>query len=116
MPSSNAAQSTLQASPPVEDVAALDPLTAAFLQGARLPSDACGTGLTADAMQMIGQCLRAATAGAIDLLAARAITKFEVQADVTVFAEQANNPFKFMPDADSAMTLSLGKNLLLHAA
>ena len=110
-PKDNATQTALQAAPLAEDVVTVDPLTAAFLQGARLPADACGTGLTADAMQMIGQCLRAATAGAIDLLAARAITKFEVQADVTVFADQANNPFKFLPDADSVMALSFGKKV-----
>ena len=89
----------------------IDPLTAAFLEGARLPADSCGSGLTAETMQIIGTCLRAATAGAIDLLAARAITKFQVQADVTVFAERANNPFKFMPDADSVMLLALGKKV-----
>ena len=89
----------------------IDPLTVAFLEGARLAADSCGTGLTAETMQIIGTCLRAATAGAIDLLAARAITKFQVQADVTVFAERANNPFKFMPDADSVMLLALGKKV-----
>lgn len=93
------------------DAVTVDPLTAAFLRGARLPADACGAGLTAETMQMIGNCLRAATAGAIDLMAARAITKFQVQADVTTFAEQANNPFKFMPDADAIMALALGKKV-----
>lgn len=88
-----------------------DPLTAAFLAGARLPPDACGAGLTAETMHMIGACLRIVTAGAIDLLAARAITKFHVQADVTTFADQANNPFKFLPDADSVMSLALGKKM-----
>ncbi len=89
----------------------VDPLTAAFLEGARLPPNACGAGLTAETAEVIGTCLRAATAGAIDLLAARAITKFQVQADVTTFAEQANNPFKFMHDADAVILLALGKKV-----
>ena len=105
------AHSATSAHPEAITNALIDPLTAAFLEGARLPADSCGTGLTAETMEMIGTCLRAATTGAIDLLAARAITKFQVQADVTVFSERANNPFKFMPDADSVVLLALGKKV-----
>lgn len=111
VPSSAAAGTVSATTVSSADVSVVDPLTAAFLQGARLPPDGCGKGLTAETMQMIGTCLRVATGGAIDLLAARAITKFEVQADVTTFAEQANNPYKFMPDADAVMSLALGKKV-----
>ncbi len=108
----SASTATMSATPvSASEVDLVDPLTVAFLEGARLPPNACGAGLTAETAEIIGTCLRAATAGAIDLLAARAITKFQVQADVTTFAEQANNPFKFMPDADAVILLALGKKV-----
>jgi predicted component of type VI protein secretion system len=88
-----------------------DALTEAFLRGAGLPPHALPTGLTPDVMVLIGGLLRNATAGAIDMLAARAATKLEVQASVTIISSQSNNPLKFLPNADVALQQMLGKKM-----
>jgi len=88
-----------------------DALTAAFLQGTGLPSAALPGGLTPEIMGVIGSLLRTATAGAIDMLAARAATKLEVQASVTIISAQSNNPLKFLPNAESALQQMLGKRM-----
>jgi FHA domain-containing protein len=86
-------------------------LRAAFLQGAGLTAAALPQGLTPEMMALVGAVLRNATAGAVDLLAARAATKREVQATVTIISAQANNPLKFVPNADAALQQMLGKRI-----
>lgn len=88
-----------------------DALTEAFLRGAGLTPSALPQGLTPEVMQLIGSVLRSATAGAVDMLAARAATKREVQASVTIISVQANNPLKFLPNADAALMQLLGKKM-----
>ena len=88
-----------------------DVLTEAFLRGAGLNASALPNGLTPEIMTTIGSLLRSATSGAIDMLAARAATKREVQATVTIISVQANNPLKFLPNADSALLQLLGKKM-----
>ena len=88
-----------------------DVLVEAFLRGAGLNASALPHGLTPEIMTTIGSLLRSATAGAIDMLAARAATKREVQATVTIISVQANNPLKFLPNADSALLQLLGKKM-----
>lgn len=88
-----------------------DVLTEAFLRGAGLTPAALPHGLTPEIMTTVGSLLRSATAGAIDMLAARAATKREVQASVTIISVQANNPLKFLPNADSALQQLLGKKM-----
>jgi FHA domain-containing protein len=88
-----------------------DALTQAFLQGANLPPNALPQGLTPETMAMVGSLLRSAVGGAIDMLAARATIKREVQANVTIISSSANNPLKFLPDADSALQQLLGKKI-----
>lgn len=88
-----------------------DVLTEAFLRGAGLTPTALPHGLTPEIMTTVGSLLRSATAGAIDMLAARAATKREVQASVTIISVQANNPLKFLPNADSALQQLLGKKM-----
>ena len=88
-----------------------DALTEAFLRGAGLPPGALSQGLTPEIMDVIGSLLRSATGGAIDMLSARAATKREVQADVTIISVQANNPLKFMPNVDAALVQLLGKKM-----
>lgn len=58
--------------------------------------------------RLVGEMLRAATAGTMDVLMARALTKRESHIDMTMIAPRANNPLKFFPDADSALTQMLG--------
>ena len=91
--------------------AAPDSLTEAFLRGAGLNASALPDGLTPEIMTTIGRLLRSATAGTIDMLAARAATKREVQASVTIISERANNPLKFLPNADAALLQLLGKKM-----
>lgn len=88
-----------------------DVLTDAFLRGAGLTPSSLPNGLSPEIMTTIGSLLRSATAGAIDMLAARAATKREVQASVTIISVQANNPLKFLPNADSALLQLLGKKM-----
>lgn len=49
-------------------------------------------------MEQIGVVLREATQGTLDLLTARALTKREVRAEVTMIVSKGNNPLKFSPD------------------
>lgn len=58
--------------------------------------------------QLIGEMLRATTAGTMDVLMARALTKRESHIDMTMIGAYSNNPLKFFPDADSALTQMLG--------
>jgi FHA domain-containing protein len=80
-----------------------DALTAAFLQGAGLTAQALPQGLTPEVMTLVGRLLRNAATGAVEMLAARAATKRELQAGVTIISAQANNPLKFLPDPHSAL-------------
>jgi len=88
-----------------------DALTSAFLNAVGLPPGALPGGLTPELMTVIGGLLRTATAGAIDMLAARAATKLELQASVTIISSQSNNPLKFLPNAESALQQMLGKKM-----
>jgi FHA domain-containing protein len=88
-----------------------DALTRAFLTGANLPPGTLPDGLTPEIMAMVGSLLRSATAGAIDMLAIRANIKREVQASVTIISTEANNPLKFLPNADAVLQQLLGKRL-----
>ena len=105
--------SAAQAQPAAMPIAAAssDALTEAFLRGAGLAASALPHGLTPEIMTIIGSLLRSATAGAVDMLAARAATKREVQASVTIISVQANNPLKFLPNADAALLQLLGKKM-----
>ncbi|SEN08342.1 FHA domain protein [Duganella sp. CF517] len=60
---------------------------------------------------LVGEMLRAATAGTMDVLMARTLTKRESHIDMTMIAPRANNPLKFFPDADSALTQMLGAQI-----
>jgi FHA domain-containing protein len=60
-------------------------------------------GLNPDLMRVIGQVLRNAVDGSLKLVAARAATKTELRAEVTVIQARRNNPLKFSPDTQSAL-------------
>lgn len=61
--------------------------------------------------RLAGEMLRGLTAGAMEVLVARALTKRESHIDMTMIAPRANNPLKFFPDAGSALTQMLGTQL-----
>lgn len=55
-------------------------------------------------MQAIGCLLREATQGTLDLLLARAVVKREVRAEVTMIVSHGNNPLKFSPNVEVALS------------
>ena len=57
--------------------------------------------------ETVGAMLREATAGTMDVLMARALTKKESRIDMTMISANANNPLKFFPNPDSALTQML---------
>lgn len=77
-------------------------LQEALLRGLGVPLD-LPAGLTPELMEQIGVMLREATQGTLDLLKARAITKRQVRAEVTMIASRDNNPLKFSPDIAFAL-------------
>lgn len=80
-----------------------DALLAAFARGIGLPRLSPAGGLTPELMEHVGRMLREAVQGTVELLIARAATKREVRADVTMIVSKNNNPLKFSPDVDFAL-------------
>lgn len=78
-------------------------LLRAFLEGAGVPDLEMGAALTPEMMAMFGQLLRESTKGTLDLLMARALTKKEMHAQMTVIAMRENNPLKFSPNVEVAL-------------
>jgi len=78
-------------------------LLRAFLHGAGI-SGIQSKSLTPEAMEAIGKLLREAVQGTLDLLRARGLTKSEMRADVTMIMPQDNNPLKFSPTVEAALT------------
>ena len=70
----------------------------ALRAGLGLPDLPLPQGLNVELMERIGRLLREATQGTLDLLLARAATKREVRAELTVISARGNNPLKFSPD------------------
>ena len=60
-------------------------------------------GPPADCMRNIGQILRSAIEGTLQLMAVRATTKHELRAAVTVIQQRENNPLKFSPDGKAGL-------------
>ena len=59
-------------------------------------------------IDLVGELLREATRGAVELLVARAALKREMRTDVTMIKAQENNPLKFSPSPEAALQLLLG--------
>ncbi len=64
--------------------------------------------LTPDMMREMGQLLREATQGTVELLAIRAALKREIRADVTIINAVENNPLKFSPHVEGALHHMMG--------
>ncbi|WP_077000758.1 type VI secretion system-associated FHA domain protein TagH [Variovorax sp. KK3] len=90
--------------------AAADALLAAFLRGLGTTYQAPER-LTPELMERIGVLLRSSTEGTLQLLLARQTLKREVRAEVTMIAAQANNPLKFSPTAEVALSHLLGPGM-----
>jgi len=96
-----------EARPPTRsngEAAPTDVLMQAFLDGAGMTTLPLPQGLTPEFMQTLGQLLRQSTQGTLDLLLARSMTKREVRADATLIMGKDNNPLKFSPTVEVAMT------------
>lgn len=98
-----AAEQSLQQSTQRLAVDAPGDLLAAFQRGLGVPLK-LPAGLTPELMEQVGIMLREATQGTLDLLKARAITKREVRAEATMIVCRDNNPLKFSPDIDFALS------------
>lgn len=86
-----------------------DALLAAFLNGSGLASHEFIGPVTPEFMRLLGQLLREATQGTLDLLQARAATKREFHAEQTLIQGQNNNPLKFSPNVEEALAHLLSR-------
>lgn len=86
-------------------------LIQAFLKGARLPEDSIPNQLTPEFMHTVGAMLFSCMQGTVDLIAARAATKREVNAEMTLIVPVHNNPLKFVPDGRAALIHMFGKQI-----
>ena len=75
----------------------------ALLRGLGLP-DLRLKGSAVELAETVGALLRAATGGTMNLLLARTLTKKESRVDTTMIAVRSNNPLKFFPNSESALT------------
>jgi len=78
----------------------------ALLRGLGLPGLQLQRPAT-EVAELVGALLREATAGTMDVLMARALTKKESRIDMTMLSVRANNPLKFFPHAEGALTQML---------
>ena len=94
----------VQAAPRAPGTAAADdPVIQALMRGLGLSE--LNTKRSAEEIaELAGAMLREATAGTMGVLMGRAMTKRESRLDMTMISAAANNPLKFFPDADSALT------------
>jgi type VI secretion system FHA domain protein len=90
------------AAPSANDAAVLQ----ALLRGLGLPDLQVQRPAT-EVAELVGALLREATAGTMDVLMARALTKKESRIDMTMLSVRANNPLKFFPNAEGALTQML---------
>jgi FHA domain-containing protein len=86
--------------------ASRDELWQAFCEAAGVRIDS-PQGLSPEMMRVIGQLLRAAVDGTVQLMAIRSATKHELRAEMTMIQPRNNNPLKFSPDGHAALELLL---------
>lgn len=82
-------------------------LIQAFLKGAGVPELFGTVEMTPQLMNLIGQLLRESTQGTRELLRARILTKQEMHVPPTMMQSDNNNPLKFTPNVEMALTYLL---------
>lgn len=87
---------------PASGLASDNPVIQALMRGMGL-GEISNKRSAEEVAELAGAMLREATAGTMNVLMARALTKRESRLDMTMISSQANNPLKFFPDADSAL-------------
>ena len=103
-PAALAAQAPVARSAPAAAPShAPDALWAAFCEGAgvELPLP---QGLSQEQMRVLGTIMREAVEGTLRLMAVRATAKTELRAAVTTIRARNNNPLKFSPGAEAALS------------
>jgi predicted component of type VI protein secretion system len=90
-----------------EPVPAPNELAGALRRGLGL-ARGVGPTIGPEQAERIGALLRAMTAGTLELLTARMVAKRELGAAGTQLRTRENNPLKFSPDADAALSHLLG--------
>ncbi|MDP5240082.1 type VI secretion system-associated FHA domain protein TagH [Uliginosibacterium sp. 31-16] len=99
-----ALQTPLSSTPPAAGPAGQSAeLLAAFIRGLGVPGLNPPGGLTPELAEHIGVMLRESVQGTVELLVARAATKREVRAEMTMIVSKNNNPLKFSPDVNFAL-------------
>jgi len=88
-----------------ERAAALEEMIAALYEGLGIDAPEPGS---PQHTRLIGELLRDALAGTLELLAARTIAKREMRAGATLLQTKGNNPLKFSPNVDAALAHLLG--------
>ena len=88
-----------------------DELLVALLRGAGIPETKIPLALSTEMMETLGRLLHEAVRGTIDLLRARATTKGEMRADVTMIVPMDNNPLKFSPTPEAALVHLLAPSI-----
>ena len=83
-------------------------LMAAFQRGAGVQPN---WQLTPEFMELLGKLVATSISGAHSLLEARAEQKRDIHADATVVVVRNNNPLKFLPDSQAALTQMLRKKM-----
>ncbi|MCP3708734.1 type VI secretion system-associated FHA domain protein TagH [Paraburkholderia sp. CNPSo 3274] len=95
---------TRAAAPRADDSALLD----ALLEGLGIaPADVAHLS-GPEVARLAGALLRVATQGTMDVLRSRAMARREARMAMTMIEARDNNPLKFFPDADRALTQMLG--------
>jgi FHA domain-containing protein len=92
----------------VTETPSAEALMAAFQRGAGVQPN---WQLTPEFMEMLGKLVATSISGAHRLLEARAELKRDIHADATVVVVRNNNPLKFLPDSQSALTQMLRKKM-----
>jgi len=90
--------------PPLPQSGTESELLQAFLQGLGVPEMELNGGLNPEFMNQLGKLMREMTQGTLDLLLARSLTKREVRAEMTMIEVRENNPLKFSPTVEVALT------------
>lgn len=107
-PESARVPATLEAGPsaasPAKSQQGEDELLRAFLEGIAMPDLKIPGGMTPELVRSIGQIMRESMRGTIEMLLARADMKREVRAEVTLISVGKNNPLKFSPTVEVALT------------
>jgi FHA domain-containing protein len=92
-----------------EAEADIEALLRAFVSGLGLDHLQFPQGLTPDVMTQVGQLLREAVRGTLELLVARAVVKREIRArDITILVARENNPLKHSITPEAALAKLLG--------